>query len=611
MANIQKQVNYFSKDFSEFRQNLVNFLKTYYKNQFIDYDESDPGIMFLEMCAYTGDVLSYYLDQQFKESILLYSTEQKNITQLAQSLGYKPRLTVPSKVKLTVYQLVPATGVTEKEPNYDYSFVIKQGAIVSDGVTEFRTLGDVDFTIDTQVSPREVSVYSVDVSDDPEFFLLKKTVYAKSGNLETVTFDFTDPIQYNKVQIDDAEFIDILDVYDNNNARWYEVDYLAQDTIFVELQNTDIDTPDLYQYADDAPYILKLKRVPKRFIVRINEDNKIDLRFGSGVLSNNDDEFLPNPQDVGLGTVFGQDKMNYEYNIANFLYTNSYGEVPSNVTLTVRYFKGGGIQTNVQPNKITTIIDTDIVTKPNLTDSIKEYCKNSIAVNNLEAASGGRGAETPDEIRNNAIANFASQKRVVIDKDYIFRTLTMPSRFGSIAKAYPQKNPTSQNNIDLYTLGYNNNKKLTTANYAIKKNLGTYLNQYRILTDTINIYDAYPINIKVSFEIAVLPGYNGKEVIYNCINVLKDYFNIDNWTINKPIKRIEIINLLANTTGVQSVFDDGLVIENLFDDTLGYWNNYYDIKNATKNNIIYPPKTPSIFEVRNPDSDIYGKIRNY
>jgi hypothetical protein len=302
---------------------------------------------------------------------------------------------------------------------------------------------------------------------------------------------------------------------------------------------------------------------------------------------------------------------------SNFLFTKAYGEVPSNTTLTITYMVGGGLSSNVDSNLITrkgTISTTP--TAGNLDSSVLTTAINSIAVNNPVPATGGGAGDSVEDIRLNAVANFSAQQRTVTKDDYLFRTLAMPSKFGKVAKVYiiqdnqisvdSGKRISNPNALNLYTLGYDINKNLTTLSVATKENLATYLDQYRMLTDSINIKDGYVINIGVDFDIVVATNFNNEEVLINCINAMKDYFNIDRWQINQPIVLGEIANTLYQVPGVQTV--TSINITNKAGESLGYSKYKYDLDSATVNGVIYPSQDPSIFEVKYPNTDIKGRV---
>ena len=623
----KKQISYIGKDFGQFRKNLIDFTKQYFPTTYTDYNEASPGMIFIEMASYIGDVLTYYADNNLKESFLDQAQEQSNIYDLARTVGYRPKSSVPAYVTLDVYQLVPSTGTgANVVPDFNYALSIKPGMRIKqkNGNSIFRTLDSVEFSYSSSKNPTDVTIYQTDNSTHtPTYYLLKKQVQAISGDVKTATFTFGTPIAYDKVVLPDSNIIDIVSVTESDGDNWYEVPYLAQDTIFEAVPNLLENDPDFVAYRDSCPSLLKMKKTAKRFIVRTRSDNKLELQFGSGVSDNNDEEIIPNPDNVGNGLAGVRRDIDVDIDPSNFLYTRTYGQAPSNTSLTVTYTIGNGVTDNIAANVLTDISFIDYIENINSTSnaSIVNFVKSSISVTNTNPAAGAKTSDSLQDIKNNAMANFATQNRLVTREDYIIRSYSMPAKFGSIAKAYivPDDqisqdayttnriaNPLAMN---MYVLGFNSVNQLTELNDAIKENLKTYLGYYRILTDAVNIKDAFIINIGVNFEIAVLSNYNSNEVILKCINELKTFFNVNRWQINQPVIKSDIVNLLGNIKGVQSVV--GVVFKNLYDSDMGYSGNVYDLTTATKNGIIYPSLDPSIFEVKFPNQDIKGRVVNY
>jgi len=622
----KKDISYLGKDFSQFKQGLIDFTKQYFPTSYTDFTDAAPGMIFLELAAYVGDVLSYYADNNLKESMLEQATERSNIYDIAKSLGYSPNNVVPAYVTLDVFQLVPSKGTgAAVAPDYDYALSIKSGMRVkqSTGNAVFRTLDSIEFNFSSSANPTEVTIYETDAATNlPTYYLLKKQVRAVSGNVKTATFTFNTPVAYDKIVLPDTNVIEIISVTESDGDNWYEVPYLAQDTVFESVPNLLENDPDLSQYRSSAPSLLKLRKSAKRFITRLRSDNKIELQFGAGISDNNDEEVVPNPDNVGNGLAGFRRSVDVDIDPSNFLYTRTYGQAPANTTLTVTYTTGNGIADNVPANVLTQLEFVEFNDDVNTTNStpLVNFVKSTVAANNPIPAVGAKTADTLQDIKNNALANFATQNRLVTREDYIIRAYSMPAKYGSVAKAYivpddqiSQKdletriaNPLAMN---MYVLGYNESKQLTMLNQAIKENLKTYLNFYRILTDAVNIKDAFIINIGIDFEISVLPNYNSNEVLLRCVNELKSLFNIDKWQINQPIIKSDINTALANVKGVQSVI--GFALTNLYDSDQGYSGNIYDLTTATKNGVIYPSLDPSIFEVKFPNRDIKGRVVNY
>jgi hypothetical protein len=590
----------------------------------MDFSPSSPGNMFIEMAAYVGDVLSFYTDNQLQETLLLYAQERRNIIALAYALGYRPKVTTASTVVLDVYQQIPSTGAPNYNPDYRYTFRIEQGSTVqskSNPTITFITEELVDFGFSSSFDPTNVTIYQYDGLGNPQFYLLRKQVKAYSGTIKTTDFIFSSPEQFPIITINDSNIIQILGVTDSDGNQWYEVPYLAQDTVFDESLNTPINEPNYADEDDNARFMLRLKKVPRRFATRFEDDNNLSLEFGSGVTSSPDEIILPNPDNVGLGIIDGISKLNQAYDPSNFLYTNEYGIAPSNTTLTVQYVIGGGIETNLPSDdiNINSTINT-FIDSYNLDGNLVTSMRNSIRFNNANPSSGGGPGETTEQIRLQALANFPTQNRNVTKADYLVRTLSMPAKFGYIAKAYVAQDYITTNDTDrqnfinnnplalsVYILSTDIDDKITRATNAIKQNLKTYLAYHKIASDAILIKDAYYANIKVNFDITVSPAYNSQEVLTKAITELQNYFDIDKWSINQPIILSNIYNLIGTVKGVQSVVNVNIV--NLAG---GNYSPYsYDIAAATKQGVIYPSVDPMIFEVRFPNTDIYGRVVTY
>ena len=623
----KKDISYLNKDFGQFRKNLIDFTKQYFPATYTDFNDSSPGMLFMELASYVGDVLSYYVDNNLKESLLEQASERSNIYDIAKTLGYTPKNSIPAYVMLDVYQLLPAIGSGNTvAPDFNYTLSIKPGMRIkqNNGSSVFRTLDSVEFSYSSSLDPTIVTVYETNPTTlQPTYFLLKKQVKAVSGNVKTIPYTFTSPNAYDVVIVPDINVIEIVSVTESDGDNWFEVPYLAQDTIFESMPNLAENDPELSVYRSSAPNLLKMKKTAKRFITRLRSDNKLEIQFGAGISDNNDEEIVPNPTNVGNGLASFRKKLDVDIDPSNFLYTRTYGQAPANTTLTVTYTVGNGILDNVPANVLTNI--DNIIFNDDINSTLSQpaynFIKSTITVNNPEPATGAKLSDSLQDIKNNALANFATQNRLVTREDYIIRTYSMPAKFGSVAKAYivpddqisqsdyQQSRIANPLAMNMYILGYDQNKQLTSLNTAVKENLKTYLDHYRILTDAVNIKDAFIINIGVQFEITILSNYNSNEVLLNCIDSVRSYFDIDKWQINQPIIKSDILNTISNIAGVMNVVN--ITFNNLYDTALNYSGNSYDLLTATKNGIIYPSLDPSIFEVKFLNQDIKGRVVNY
>ena len=643
---VSKEVNYLGRDFTDIRENLIEFAKNYFPNQYNDFNEASPGMMFVEMASYVGDVLNYYVDNQFRETLLQFAEERKNVLAIAQSYGYKPKLATPATVELTVSVEVPAKsdGVGGFIADLDYAGVLSADsqAVAGNG-TEFTLLDDVNFKASSSLDRMKVELLDPGTGTAPTLFRLTKKVLAKSGIRESEEFSFASAKEFDKIVLSKEKVTDIISVIDSSANKFYEVPFLAQDTIFETEQNTALNDPDLGEFELDTPYLLKLIKSSRRFTTYVRDDNKIELRFGSGISDNADEEIIPNPDNVGSSLGQGVSRLDESFDPSNFLKTQTFGLAPSNTTLTVTYNYGGSVEDNVASNSITSFSRTTYTISTDGLDATKKSTsEGSLKVTNEGPASGGSSSETLTQIKENAAAYFNAQNRAVTKADYITRAYSLPQKYGNIAKAYivqdeqletdgqlqvidgqviDTRTATKQPNplaLNMYLLGYNSDKKLVALNRAVKQNLKIYLSQYRIMTDAINIKDGYVINIGVKFNIIVKRGYNKNDVLFKSIQVVKDFFAPDKWQMNQPIVLGDLAYQISLVDGVVSLVPpevnnpnkDLILIENKNSSVNGsdYSGNIYDIRTASQEGVIYPSLDPSIFELKRPNADIEGKV---
>ena len=570
----------------------------------------------MEQSSYVGDVLSFYLDNQIQENFIQYAKQTNNIFELAYMFGYKPKTTGVAQVNIDFYQQLPSKIVSGSTiPDFDYALTIQENTTVStttSGNTSFITQDKIDFSISSSQDPTEITVYQIS-GNTPQYYLLKKTRKAISSTIKSSISTFTTPTPFTTTNISSPNIIKILDIIDSDGNNWYEVDHLGQEMVYNKISNTNINDPNNIQNEGDVPYLLKLDKIQRRFSTRFTSLANLQIQFGAGTAADDDEEITPNPNNVGIGLPFNQNKLTAAYSPTNFLYTDTYGISPANTTLTIRYLTGGGVGSNVDVNTLTTLSTSNITfNNINLNPSTSNYIFSSLSCNNLQAASGGSGGDTLEEIRQNSLALIASQQRSVTAEDYLIRSLSMPSEYGSISKAYIEKPKLTDEQVstietlNLFCLGFNSQGHFNSPSISLKKNLRTYLTQNRIIGDSIEIKDAFIINILLNFEIIVLPEYNNNEVLLKCIEELKIYFARDKWQINQPILLRDVFILLDKIKGVQTVKD--VIISNKAGTTSGYSQYSYDIEGATQNKVIYPSLDPSIFEVKFPNQDIKGKV---
>lgn len=648
-----KEVRYLNKDFSTFRDNLINFAKYYFPNTYKDFTDAAPGMMFIEMASYVGDVLSYYTDYVFKEGLLYNTTERKNIIALAKYLGYTTTPARGATGQIIVSQVCPA--ISDNEGNYipdeKYLLNIKNNMEVSNNIgAAFLTSEPINFSVNTSLSPRVSTVYERDDIGVPTYFLLQKLANIRSGRIITKTFTVNTMQPFLRLYLGEDNVLEIISVVDADNNKWYNVDFLAQEMVLTDVPNNGTYEGNLSLYKGTVPYILNYLKTSRRYTINVDENNRTYLEFGAGIDGFADEIINLSSQQIGVG-LSNINNLNLSLDPSNFLKNDTYGLAPQNTIITITYSVGGGYESNSPSNSI---INIDLIEMDNTTEgllpeeaSILNIVQNSLIVNNNDATIGGAGPESDEDIRQNAIAAFAAQNRIVTQEDYLARVYALPAKYGSIAKAQvitynsldvnqnqilvgtvnEQNVATVVNNntqnyfrkiafdrsnpfaVNLYVLSYDQDKHLSTPNEALVTNLLTYLRKYRILTDGINVIDGYVINIGVEFTITVFKGYNKKDVLLNTISAVQSFFDINKCEFSQAINLSSLKLEIAKVEGVQTVVS--VNIKNLTPLTTNggiYSSVEYDIESATQNDMIFPSIDPSVFEVKYPDQDIKGTV---
>lgn len=633
-----RSINYTGKDFNSFKEQLIEFAKNYFPDSYSDFTVPSPGTMFLEMAAYVGDILSFYQDIQVQETFIQYAKNPANLYAIAYMLGYRPKVTTVSETELEFRQIVPAVQVTnskgevEYQPDWSKLYKVEEYSDFRCSLqsnTDFLLKDAVDFSFSSSYDPTEIYVGALDGENNPLYYEFYKKGKVFSGELRETTFNFGAYKKYQTVELKDTNIVTIVKVENVETGEvWTEVPFLGQDTVFEEERLEDRERA----LKDGTAYSLRLKKVDRRFTTRFNTKGNLILQFGAGMYAEDSDEenFLPNPISLQPGTQDFVDQYDLAYDPSNFLFSKSYGLAPTNCTLKVTYIVGGGLASNVPANSITEynllrLSNTETgVTVPleNLTVEIDDGSDSGLVLDGLvftnpKPAVGGRSGDTPEEIRENSLRSFAEQKRVVTLKDYNVRALSMPQKFGTISKVFAANEPLTNVNlsalvrnplaITLYVLSQDIEGHLTEASDLIKDNLRTYLSQYMMITDAVDIKDAYVINVGFNYDIVLRPGVQTRDVLLECNRAIQDYMKIEKRHINEPLNLSDMYALLDTIEGVQTV--KNIKVSNLAG-RIGdkeYSPFSYDIPTATRNNVIYPSYDPCIFELKYPDIDILGR----
>ena len=629
----KKQVKYLNKDYSDFKKSLVEFTKFYFTDTYQDFSDASPGSIFLDLSSYIGDVLSYYTDHSYKESLLAHAEEKENIVSLAQGFGYRPRLVTPAFCTVSMSALIPADSEGNLETKYLPRFLPGSSfaASTQNDVGTFVTKDICDFGDATN---RDVRPFSLQSTGLPDFYLVSKPIKTMSGTEKIIERVVTTPTKFLKIEVPGANVVDIKSVVDAEGNTWHQVDNLSQDYIFQ-------DTVASPSSTNVVPfYKLKTIKTNRRFVVRLNRNLKTELIFGGGTGDLSDVYENPDYKSV-YDENYLQNMTNVALDTLNFTTGNSFGLAPGNTTLTITYRIAGGVTSNVGSGLINKIsnLSTGNETRILSTSDQAVYSTmlSSVTVTNDEAASGGGSPPSVEQIRQSAMGYLNAQGRIVTSTDYEKRVLSMPAKYGTVHKAFVIKddainavvkytkeeqqgiesidpeddvnyvdNSPINTNINLYVMGLDSNTRLTTVNDSVKLNIKQFLKGYRILTERINIVDAFRVSIGINYSIVVYRGSNTTDTLVKCSDTIRKYFNIDDWQINQPIIKDDLLVKIANVDGVQSVTNLTFINKWQQRDGSDYAPYSYNIEANTKDRVIYPSADPCIFELRYPQIDIVG-----
>jgi hypothetical protein len=649
MAYSEKQkfkpsnITYVSKDFSTIKSDLVEYTKAYFPDTYKDFNETSPGMMLIELASYVGDVLSYYIDYNYKENVLATATERRNVQRLAEFMGYKTTTTTPALVELRVSHNIGAdeNGWPDFSGLVDDTYMIPSGLQIASNVNSeliYETLGEIDFTISSSADVIGGGIglpTSYNTNGIADGYTLTRYINAISGETKTKSFTISSPTKFLELDLGVSNVIEILDCRDSSGQKWYEVDYLTQDRILKQTHYlTDgrgrADNQDPVgglSASIDIPYTLEYIKTNKKFVKKTDPNtNTTKLQFGNGLYRLN----ISGSSGASLFSIIEQQGISLagvpnsviNASINNLTTNNSLnlGETPANTIMTVKYRVGGGSFSNAQAGEL----------------SVIKNGPTGISITNDEPASGGTDGQTVDEIRENAKAYFASQLRCVTREDYQARILNLPAKFGNIAKCYVHRN-NDISSLKVYTMSYNNRRQLVQTPELILNNLKIYLEQFRMINDSLDcgfklnniMFSGYHINFGVNFEINGDRRFNFADVKLGVIAIIRDFFKIEKMQFKQAINLGDLKYNILSLDGVVGIktlrlFQNVASINDFAGDSrqLAYYNAngtaitngesehgfLYEMGNATVDDIVRPSATPAIFELRNPNGDIYGRV---
>jgi hypothetical protein len=588
-------VNYTARDFNSIKNELVEYSKRYYPDTFSDFNKASFGSLILDTVSYVGDVLSFYVDYQFNESMLNTAVEFDNIIKIAKQLGYKYNPKSTAVGFITIYVSVPADSSGLGPDSYYIPILKKESTFGSTGGQTFTLLQDVDFS---QTS-NEIVVAEVDQTTGvPTRYAIKSIGVVQSGFKQQKTIEVGSFERFKKIDIEDSDVLEILSVVDQEGNEYYEVDHLSQDVIFREVSNNNFQ-------SDGISSILKPFPVPRRFIVEKNNITTT-LQFGYGSEDELTETSVVEPSQTVLQLQAKRYSSEASFDPTNLIKSDKFGVSPSNTTLTITYRKANTLLSNAAAGTITQV-RAPLIEYPEIENTVlieRNKVLNSLEVINLEPMAGEIRLNASEELRRNAIDYYAAQNRAVSALDYQSLIYSMPSNYGKIKRcSIFQDNKSFKRNINIYVISQANNGTLVTANSILKSNLKTWLAQYKMINDTIDILDAKIINYGIDFSIVVDSLYDRTDILNKALNTLYAQVNIKD--IGESISIAEIYNILNKITGVVDVRSVKIIpkIGGSYSDT--YIN--FDKATTYDGKYVNAPKN-TIFEIKFPTLDIKGTV---
>lgn len=599
-----RQRRYLNKEFDAFRQDLVEYARTHYGDKIVDLSEASVGGLFMDMPAYIGDSLSFYLDHQFSELDAETAVETENIERALRRAGVDIVGASPAVVTLSLFVEVPASSINGVlRPLPAGLPVIEAGTVcTAENGVDFELVEDIDFTkTDSDGNlTTEYQIGAASADGTPLTFLLRGEGLAVSGFTASETFTFSGFVPFRRITLSNPNVSSIANVVDALGNVYHGVNNLAEDVVYKAVANTGYDN-------ERVPSVLQLMPAPYRFTTRVNlSDRATTLVFGGGSADTLEDDAVPDPSLFALPLYGKSTFARTTLNPQQLLDTKTLGVSASDTTVTVNYRYGGGLNHNVEPNTIR-VVSTLIMRFPvTPSNTIAQAVRGSVAVRNKRKAVGGLDAPTPDELKELIPLARSAQSRIVTKPDLLSRVYTMPADFGRVFRAAARATPNNPLSTQLYVICKDADEQLTFATDALKDNLRVYLNGYRMISDAIDIVDARIVNVKVTYEVTVDTAMNKKTVLQQVNTKLRKFFSTQNFHIDQPLVLSDIDNLIYNTNGVVSV--NSVRVENLTNVTDGrvYSEIYHDIQNFTHRGVVVPPPG-GIFELKYPDEDLVGR----
>jgi hypothetical protein len=605
-----RQRRYLGRDFDSLRATLLDYARQYYPNQIQDFSEASVGGLFLDMAAYVGDNLSFYLDHLYGELNYETAVETDSIQRALINAGIPVNGASPATVELTLYIEVSVENPGDKDPKISLLPIIKSG-------TTFNAVGGVTFTLVEDVefiySPNKDGNYILNPNVEKIIgkvrpadgkvltYILSLKGIAASGQQKTETISIGTFQPFRTISLIESNVTEIVKVFDDYGNNYYEVGALSHDVVYRNIANTSSDKT----LVKDS---LRVIPAPFRFTKTTALANrKTTLTFGGGNANTLEDDVIPDPSDFAISFPYSRTISRIPVNPEKLLTTRTLGVAAADTQLTIIYRYGGGLSHNVAPGTIGSILSLSIEFPKNPPTTDQAKVRNTLDVTNFDRASGGEDALTVEELVSLIPTVKNSQERIVTKEDLLARVYTMPSNFGRVFRAAISPNSNNPLSTQLHIISRSPDQKLIQSSDTLKSNIRKYLNAYRMISDSIDVLDAKVINLQLKFTVVIDPALNRNTVLSSILLKLQDQFLVKNMHINQPIIMSDVVNNIFTVAGVIAV--DKVEFLNISGNVNNrqYSDETYDVKSNSRRQIIFPP-VGGIFEVRYPEVDIIAKV---
>lgn len=603
-----RQRRYLSRDFDSFRATLLDYARQYYPNQIQDFSESSVGGLFLDMAAYVGDNMSFYMDHLYNELNYDTAVEPISIQRALINASVPISGAAPAAVNITVFIDVPVEQLDDDGPNVNLLPIIKSGTIfISVDSILYSLVNDIEFLLDDGSgnyilnSLVNKKIGNTNANGEITSYILSLSGLCISGNIANEIFSIGNFVPFRNLVLSFSNVTEITSVYDTEGNTYYEVGALTHDVVYKNVLNATSD-------SDLVKDSLMVIPAPYRFTKSTTLlERKTSLVFGGGTADTLEDDIIPDPSEFAIAMPYSKTTSRVAVNPEKLLSTNTLGVAASNTTLTVSYRYGGGLDHNAMPNSINSILNLIIEFPLNPSTNLSTAIRNTIEVTNLEQASGGEDALTTEELVALIPSVKNSQERIVTKEDLLARIYTMPSNLGRVFRAAIMPNSNNPLATQLFVISRDKNSKLIMSPDTLKLNLKKYLNAYRMVSDSIDILDARVINLQLKFSIVLDPSLNRNSLLSIILASLQSKFDVTKFHINQPIIISEIVNSIYAVNGVIAVDNVQFVNISGIVNNRQYSIETHDIKTYTRRQMVFPPQG-GIFEIRYPEVDIIAKV---